>query len=374
MASIPGGFGVDVDFDFRSTPTTVGSSFPDEEGAASPASRKKFERNLDKVDEAMTEAKQFLNSVNKNMGGFDITYNRLANFMFLAVIFGIEFDMFGFVFGAVQYWEYDNPLLRALMFFSVAGYAAPLIMLQCDAGGMSVGGETSQPHRTPIGTGASTKGKQRGNEYLRWMMRQNRPANPFGGSMEYYHYMPILRYYLLVKSSLDLADVDAIFKVNTLSSFSLGIFQIMGIIATMASGYPFTIYVWINVASQVINWPLTILYFASPIAAWMGRAGKAKTLSRFYDGLADHWSRTYTSIAALIFLHDDGDEERNRLEMEKKQVKVRIAHAVCSAFAGRDGVSIEKFGLHRMRDGDVKDFLQIMRDQAMAQLSVNNAQ
>jgi len=55
-------------------------------------------------------------------------------------------------------------------------------------------------------------------------------------------------------------------------------------------------------------------------------------------------------------------------------VKDRLAARVCSAFAGADGRSIEGYGLNRMRDGDVKDFLQIVRDQAIAQLNVKNGQ
>jgi hypothetical protein len=71
-------------------PTDVVAELDEEKGRA-------FERGLESVDSAMHAAKVFLSGVNQNISGTSCAGTRLASFMFLAVIFGIEFDMFGFV-------------------------------------------------------------------------------------------------------------------------------------------------------------------------------------------------------------------------------------------------------------------------------------
>merc|ERR1719411_832167 len=73
-------------------------------------------------------------------------------------------------------------------------------------------------------------------------------ANPHGGRMELYHWFPGVRFYLIVKQAYDLTDVDAIFKVNTLSSFTLGIYQLSAIMVTVATGRPISIYIGLNIA------------------------------------------------------------------------------------------------------------------------------
>jgi len=149
-------------------PADVEAELDEEKGRA-------FERGLDSVDSAMHAAKVFLRGVNQNIGGTSCAGTRLASFMFLAVIFGIEFDMFGFVFGAYQYWEYDNTLLKALMVFSVAGFAVPLIMLQLLADGMpsvGSGADSSAPPRTAIGRPTAGAGGARGGNVF--LMKKER--------------------------------------------------------------------------------------------------------------------------------------------------------------------------------------------------------
>merc|ERR1719479_771135 len=47
--------------------------------------------------------------------------------------------------------------------------------------------------------------------------------------LEFYHFLPVLRYYLVIKDQTK-ADVEGIFRVNSLSSFTLGIAQIISIV------------------------------------------------------------------------------------------------------------------------------------------------
>jgi hypothetical protein len=95
--------------------------------------------------------------------------------------------------------------------------------------------------------------------------------------LKYYHFTPLVRYYLVIKDQ-NPSDVEGLFRVNSLSSFTLGIAQICGILFTQVSGAEMDIFMKINIASQIINWSITALYFGSPICALMKGSFKVDTL------------------------------------------------------------------------------------------------
>merc|ERR1712137_657202 len=69
--------------------------------------------------------------------------------------------------------------------------------------------------------------------------------------VEYYHFLPIARYYLVIKDK-EAADIEGLFRVNSLSSFSLGIAQICGIlIQCFVMTTEVSVFVRINIASQI---------------------------------------------------------------------------------------------------------------------------
>merc|ERR1712050_254950 len=62
-------------------------------------------------------------------------------------------------------------------------------------------------------------------------------------------------------------------------------------------------------------------------------------------------------------------------------LKTRLADRICTAFAGKSvGIGklavkdVTQFGLERMRDLDVKAFIEIMRDQAICALEMKGTQ
>jgi hypothetical protein len=98
--------------------------------------------------------------------------------------------------------------------------------------------------------------------------------------LEYYHFLPVFRYYLVIKDATP-SDVEGLFRVNSLSSFTLGVSQICGILFTKVAGGPMNIFVKINIASQVVNWLITFVYFATSISNRMKASFKVDTL--FYN-------------------------------------------------------------------------------------------
>merc|ERR1712187_306401 len=102
---------------------------------------------------------------------------------------------------------------------------------------------------------------------------QLQPAAPLKREpfeLEFYHFFPVFRFYVVVKER-EADDIEAIFRINSLSSFSLGIAQIIGILFHVAvSQQPLTIFHKINIVSQGLNWLITFLFFfANPLVSYM---------------------------------------------------------------------------------------------------------
>jgi hypothetical protein len=360
------------------------SEISSESGGQTQKERIRLEATLDNLDEQMLEAKRFLRQLNKNMGVRSGIAYRIANFMFLAVIFGIEFDMNGFLCSATTYWDYDIFLLRFLLIFFVLAFVIPVLLAffmqlesESGAGGATGGaGGAGPPPRQPLSGLSGSARTHKGSGYLPWLRGTITSTNPFGGQIKFYHVIPGVRFYLLLKPTTDMVDVDSIFRINSLSSFTFGFYQIMGIVFTYVEAKELNLFVYLNIASQAVNWSITILYFVTPISVWMGRAQEARTKSRFYQGLMNEWSSRYCEHDAVIF-ESNSDEEIGQIETRKEEVKKRLAKRISSAFAGKkskSGKDIGQFGLEKMRDLDVRDFLEIMRDQAIASLEMKNGQ
>merc|ERR1719343_373738 len=90
--------------------------------------RQQFGNQMENLDAQMHEAKNFLCTLNRNMGVQSGSKYNLANFMFLAVVFGIEYDMTGFVCSIATYWGYEMFVLRLLLIFFSISFAAPLAL------------------------------------------------------------------------------------------------------------------------------------------------------------------------------------------------------------------------------------------------------
>jgi len=89
------------------------------------------------------------------------------------------------------------------------------------------------------------------------------------------HFIPLLRFILIIRA-IDENDIEGVFRVNSLSSFTLGSAQLMGLMFTFANFdgdiSSIDLFVWINVFSQMINWSITIVYFATSVSRTMSNS------------------------------------------------------------------------------------------------------
>jgi len=79
--------------------------------------------------------------------------------------------------------------------------------------------------------------------------------------LKFYHFLPVFRYYLLVKDP-ESADVECLFRVNGLSTFTLGFAQM----ACMAIGFSTEIlkmdfFIIFGIIAQCVNLFMTMIYF-----------------------------------------------------------------------------------------------------------------
>jgi hypothetical protein len=126
---------------------------------------------------------------------------------------------------------------------------------------------------------AEMQGNKKANEDANTGNRLQRQAKALlrrkNVRLEIYHFFPLARYILLIKSTTS-EDVEGVFRVNSLSSFTLGSCQIVALIFTiMTNGnsiFGLSIFVYMNMFSQLVNWSITLLYFATGVADGMKKS------------------------------------------------------------------------------------------------------
>lgn len=179
----------------------------------------------------------------------------LVSLMFFAVISGCELDLLGFAGAWMDYWRMEFQLVRILLVAMPAAYVMVSMMYLCFLAPDDSGDGT--PHCTGQGDDQRNRVKQ---------MLSHRPIQ-----LKWYHFLPFCRYLLLIKSIVA-DDIEAVFRINSLSSFTLGSAQILSMVFKFMSGTELTIFVYINIGSQCVNWFITLLYFMTPVSKRMQSA------------------------------------------------------------------------------------------------------
>jgi len=196
----------------------------------------------------------------------------LVNLAYLAVIMGCEIDLYGFAMAVGGYWSLkDQTFAKIMCILGPTGYLLAVFMY------MYYGAQFQ----------AKEQEKQRSQTGPQTAFASSVTPAPVGGTtqnfkqpikLRYFHFLPVVRFYLVVKDK-EIDDIEGVFRVNSLSSFSLGIAQICGIIFYgLENDGQLDLFTQINVGSQMINWLLTMLYFVTPISAKMGAAMKVEAL------------------------------------------------------------------------------------------------
>merc|ERR1719410_978884 len=187
-----------------------------------------------------------------------------VNLAYLVVIMGCELDLYGFAMAVRGYWFLPQHFMKLMCVLGPVGYLLAVIMYMCYADAIRQKQEEDERLRE--------KEAAAGGLYVK-VQNFKQPI-----TVRYYHFLPVFRYYLVVKDK-ETDDIEGVFRVNSLSSFSLGIAQICGIIFyAIENDWKLDFFTRVNIGSQFVNWSLTLLYFMTPISAKMAAAMKVEAL------------------------------------------------------------------------------------------------
>jgi len=332
---------------------------PPRMSSAAPAESVSYQEELKKQNKAALDAKALMHEVSASMKAVSSYKYSLANFMFLFVILGIEMDMCGLLCSIPVYWDYDELVLRGFLFYGLVAffYAILKAFLEDQRSAEDASVDVEQ-------NGSDSEGP---SNLVGKMLSQMKALNPFGSDFLIYHWFPGLRLFLFTKRNTTMSDVVAVLKINTLSSFSLGLFQLIGIGYTFWHGYELNIFVKLNIASQCLNWFITILYFLTPIAAWMGNAAQVKQQQQFFQGVKNDWAMMLTK--EYLGLHDSN--KRETMNKKKRLFKEGLAHLIIDKFlsSDQDGSATRQHLLSlllAMRDADVNDYINTCQNHVIA--------
>jgi hypothetical protein len=312
-----------------------------------------------------------IDNANRAMGSASRRKYHVANFMFMVVLFGTELDMMSFLCGIPGFWGYNVGVLKALLILTFLSFVCPLgyfFKLKSD------GGSNRARDMAPDDTSDLERCEpSKGNSTVDWLRNQNTTMSPFGGELTWYHIIPCVRFFMLLKPKVSHTDVDAIFRVNTLSSFTLGIYQFVGIVFTFAFNHELTLLVQLNMLAQFWNWTITVLYFTTPIATWMGRAAEVKTISCYYQGLMSIWAKLEAEGDVIALATEEANSEREKQKANREQIKKSVCQRIGRAFLGegRNAENDVQVLIHGIKDIHVRILIQALRDQAIASIEMN---
>jgi len=191
---------------------------------------------------------------------------------FLAVIVGCELDLYAFIMSWPGYWKMQDThnliqgipvqvwgttvnftVIKLLLLVGPVGYATAVIMYKM---------------------------------YFIESVQDDRPQQERGYAkserakikLELYHFTPLLRYFLLIKDT-EPRDIEGLFRVNALSTFTLGTAQIVCMLFHLyVLKKEYTIFVRVGIFTQCWNLAVTLLYFLTPLSAKMMAATSVDNL------------------------------------------------------------------------------------------------
>lgn len=263
-----------------------------------------LQRHVDEVDiwtkRVKKKKKQYFDSIGFSPDAAkrqeaELRLHGLNKFYFLVVIAGCELDLYGYLFTILSHWR-ECPhdlgaqwIGRVFVIIGLVGYF-----------------------------GAASLG------YFGFMP-EDETAERTHTTIKLYHFMPILRFFLIIKDQ-EANDVEALFRVNALSTFTLGLSVMVNLMLQHSCGDPWTFFRTVNLATQLLNLCITVKYFSSDINTKMQNATKVDAALYNQDR---HSRKDFKDYIHLVQKVAKDQSEKNSLELteqdEKIQKKLRMA-------------------------------------------------
>lgn len=241
---------------------------------------------------------------------------KMSMLVFFIVLAGCEMDFIGFAMAFQQYWTFQGEgavIVKAMLIAMPLSFIlAIFLFLYAEPDEVDGPALPQAPHQTPQhrSTGGALE-QLTGVAHTHISLHDVAVANKANleesrkqmeavmkvaakdlvvrqkFTIKFFHFLPLLRTVLVVKS-IDENDVEGIFRVNSLSSFTLGFAQLVGMVFTIfvsdTSDGPsldfnqLPLVVKINIGSFLVNWLITIAYFGTPIAAILKKCAEVDAL------------------------------------------------------------------------------------------------
>merc|ERR1712039_362737 len=140
--------------------------------------------------------------------------------------------------------------------------------------------------------------------------------------LKLYHFTPILRSYVVLKN-MNHSDVEGLFRVNALSTFSLGVAQMTCMLLGLSSGcLQLDVCLKFGALAQAMNIVVTIIYFATPVPETLMNLACIKAVEfatlegvkeffvRYEGAVQQHANlSSEDSRTVLVKFHDIADQE-----------------------------------------------------------------
>lgn len=221
------------------------------------------------LETAVKEAKKALGltSFELFMDQIKLRRYQAVKFIFLLVVAGCEIDITAFCTAAPTYWSagvHTDPVMCVFLIIGPLGYLGSLILYAVQnwndeaqrKAGKKEGGDVLMEVDAAPGPPAANRDRHGiRRKMLNSALVQKDPVD-----LKIYHFVPLIRFYLLVKDKTR-GDVESVFRVNGLSTFTVGLAQMMCIALGISHGALTwdNLFVQIGMYAQGVNLTVTVL-------------------------------------------------------------------------------------------------------------------
>jgi len=244
--------------------------------------------SITRATEMKTQRKQQLERTKEALGLTDkdmraengkALRGNFTKFFFLVIVLACELDTFGFLMAAQHYgqmaFKHSDWLILSSLVAGPLSYMTAISAYACFLRRKKTDGEPSGPSQE---TGLLPEiEKLQTNPKDFNALEFNVQSEPF--HLKFYHFVPCYRSFILMKEQAP-DDVEALFRINGLSTFTLGFNQLFCLLLSSFQDYPSddNVIQYVIYANQFFNLVVTIIYFSSSIAGRMKGITKVEAL------------------------------------------------------------------------------------------------